>query len=71
MENYIDHNCSITVHVRDNEWDGVEQWLWDNWDEVIAVSFISLTISFTLSNTTYPQYPPRLINPSASPETAS
>jgi len=46
MEHYISHNCSITVHVRDNEWDGVEQWLWDNWDEVIAVSFISLDDSF-------------------------
>ena len=25
MEHYVDHNCSITVHVRDNEWDDVEQ----------------------------------------------
>jgi ribonucleoside-diphosphate reductase alpha chain/ribonucleoside-triphosphate reductase len=46
MENYVDHNCSITVHVRNNEWDDVEQWIWDNWDSVIAVSFLSLDDSF-------------------------
>lgn len=46
MENYVDHNCSITVHVRGDEWDLVEQWIWDNWDEVVAVSFISLDDNF-------------------------
>ena len=30
MENYVDHNASITVHVRENEWKAVEQWVWDN-----------------------------------------
>ena len=23
MDNYVDHNCSITVHVRDDEWEEV------------------------------------------------
>jgi len=46
MENYVDHNCSITVHVRDNEWEQVEQWVWDNWDDVVALSFLSLDDSF-------------------------
>lgn len=46
MENYVDHNCSITVHVRENEWEDVEQWMWDNWDLVVGVSFISLDDSF-------------------------
>lgn len=46
MEHYVDHNCSITVHVRDNEWDDVEQWVWDHWDDVVALSFLSYDDSF-------------------------
>lgn len=41
MRHYVDHNCSITVHVRENEWDEVEQWVWENWDEIVALSFLS------------------------------
>lgn len=43
---YTDHNTSITVHVRNDEWEKVEEWLWDNWDDVVAVSFVSLDDSF-------------------------
>lgn len=43
MDNYVDHNASITITVKNDEWDGVEQWLWDNWDDVLATSFLSLT----------------------------
>ena len=46
MENYVEHNCSITVHVRDHEWEEVENWVWDNWDSVVAVSFLPLDDSF-------------------------
>lgn len=46
MENYVDHNCSITIHVRANEWAEVEQWVWDNWDDVVALSFLSLEDNF-------------------------
>ena len=46
MENYVDHNCSITVHVRDKEWDQVEEWVWNNWDDVVALSFLSLDDNF-------------------------
>lgn len=46
MEHYVDHNCSITVHVRENEWEDVEQWVWDHWDDVVALSFLSYDDSF-------------------------
>lgn len=46
MENYVDHNCSITVHVRDEEWADVEQWVWDNWDCAVALSFLSYNDNF-------------------------
>ena len=46
MENYVDHNVSITVHVREHEWTLVEEWLWENWDEVVAVTFLALDDNF-------------------------
>ena len=42
MENYVQSNASCTVTIRDNEWEGVEQWVWDNWDSVVGLSFMSL-----------------------------
>jgi len=42
MRTYVDHNASITVHVRQHEWEEVEQWVWDNWDSCVALSFLSL-----------------------------
>lgn len=46
MENYVDHNCSITVHVREDEWAEVEEWIWENWDQVVALSFLALEDNF-------------------------
>lgn len=46
QEYYTDHNTSNTVHVRDNEWGDVEEWLWNNWDDFIGVSFLSESDSF-------------------------
>lgn len=42
MTHYTDHTTSITVHVRKDEWIDVEEWLWENWDTVVGVSFLSL-----------------------------
>lgn len=46
MECYVDHNASITVSVRDEEWEAVEQWVYENWDSCIGISFISLSDSY-------------------------
>ncbi len=46
MQHYVDHNVSITVSVKEHEWEGVEEWLWKNWDEVVAISFMPLDDSY-------------------------
>jgi ribonucleoside-diphosphate reductase alpha chain/ribonucleoside-triphosphate reductase len=46
MTHYVEHNCSITIHVRDAEWEGVEQWVWDNWEDTVALSFLSFEDNF-------------------------
>lgn len=46
MDHYVDHNCSITVHVRSHEWEAVEEWVWNNWDDCLALSFLSLDDNF-------------------------
>ena len=46
MDAYTDHNSSITVHVREDEWADVEEWLWENWNSVVGVSFIPYNDSF-------------------------
>lgn len=39
---YTDFNTSITVHVRDNEWDDVANWVNNNKDWIVAISFLPL-----------------------------
>jgi len=56
MKNYVDHNASATIHVRDNEWNYVEEWLWNNWDDVVGVSFLSY------NDSSYPLMPYEEIN---------
>ena len=46
MKNYVDHICSITVHVRDGECNAVEELVYDNWDDCVALSFLRLDDSF-------------------------
>ena len=46
MKYYVDHNCSTLDRVLDSEWEEVEQWVWDNWEDVVALSFLSYDDSF-------------------------
>ena len=29
------------MHVRENEWENVEHWMWDHWNDVVALSFLN------------------------------
>jgi ribonucleoside-diphosphate reductase alpha chain len=39
-EHWCDHNPSVTINVREHEWDEVGQWVYDHFDKVIGVSFL-------------------------------
>lgn len=44
--NYTEHNPSVTVSVRTNEWDTVRDWLLANWDIVGGLSFLPYCDAF-------------------------
>lgn len=39
-EHWTDHNPSITINVRDDEWDEVAEWVYDNFKYIVGVSFL-------------------------------
>jgi adenosylcobalamin-dependent ribonucleoside-triphosphate reductase len=40
MDNYVDHNCSITISYSPEEVPAIIDWLLENWDHYVGVSFI-------------------------------
>jgi adenosylcobalamin-dependent ribonucleoside-triphosphate reductase len=40
MNNYIDHNCSITVSFDEDEIEDIADWFMEHWDEYVGVSFL-------------------------------
>lgn len=42
QKNFVDggHNCSITISTAEDEWEDAYKWVYDNWEDVIAVSFL-------------------------------
>ncbi len=39
-EHYTEHNPSVTISVSDDEWIGVANWVYENWDIVGGLSFL-------------------------------
>lgn len=46
MEEYVQHNASNTISVQDHEWEDVVRWVYNNWDIIVGVTFISLDNHF-------------------------
>ena len=40
QENWCEHNASLTVYVKDNEWFEVGNWVYKNWNIINGVSFL-------------------------------
>jgi len=40
MDNYVDHNCSITVSYDPSEVPAIVEWLHENWDTYVGVSWL-------------------------------
>jgi ribonucleoside-triphosphate reductase len=40
MDNYVDHNCSVTISYSPDEVPQIIEWLLANWDAYVGVSFI-------------------------------
>lgn len=40
MDNYVDHNCSVTISYSPEEVPAIVEWLYQNWDTYVGVSFI-------------------------------
>lgn len=40
MDHYVDHNCSITVSYDPSEVPEIVDWLYDNWDSYVGVSWL-------------------------------
>jgi len=40
QENWCEHNASMTVYVKENEWFDVGNWVYNNWERVNGLSFL-------------------------------
>jgi ribonucleoside-triphosphate reductase (thioredoxin) len=39
-QNYTEHNPSVTISIGENEWVGVANWLYENWEMIGGLSFL-------------------------------
>ena len=39
-DNWCDHNPSVTVQVRENEWVGVFNWMYENWESLCGIALL-------------------------------
>lgn len=42
MIHWSDHNTSITIHVRENEWEEVAHWVYENFNYIVGITYLPL-----------------------------
>lgn len=63
MDNYVDHNCSITVSYRVEEIPEIVDWLFENWDTYVGVSWLlRQDVTKTAQDLGYPYLPQEVVS---------
>lgn len=66
MDNYVDHNCSITVSYDYSEVEDIIDWISDNWSSYVGVSFLLRTDpSKTAADLGHPYLPQEVVTEKA------
>lgn len=72
MENYVDHNCSVTISYDLDEVPAIIDWLLENWDTYVGVSFIYRNDpTKTAADLGYPYLPQEVVTKEAFDEYVS
>lgn len=62
MDNYVDHNCSVTISYDIPEIPAIIEWIMENWDSYVGVSFIYRTDpTKTAKDLGYPYLPQEVV----------
>ena len=63
MDNYVDHNASVTISYDPSEADAIVDWIDTNWDSYVGVSFLYRTDpSKTAKDLGYPYLPQEVVD---------
>lgn len=62
MQNYVDHNCSITISYDVQEVTEIVDWVYDNWDSYVGVSWLfRADPTMTAEDLGYPYLPQEVV----------
>lgn len=62
MDNYVDHNCSVTISYSPEEAPAIVSWLHENWNNYVGVSFLYRTDpTKTAKDLGYPYLPQQVV----------
>jgi ribonucleoside-triphosphate reductase len=63
MDNYVQHNCSVTISYDDSEVPDIIEWFMKNWDSYVGVSFLYRNDpSKTAQDLGYPYLPQEVVD---------